>query len=404
MAPGPGPAIRLTGMLPGLGTPPPWLGRVALRTAFGVAVAGPVLAVLTRSAGVASASVAAVVLLLIARDPAGRLIAWWASGAALVSITATLSSVRLPPGPGGARPESLAVLAETGLLLLVIVLVVARAPVRQAAVTTALTVIAVGLTVLRFPSASVSLATVLGCVVWGMAALGAAGAGGYLRWSLVRRAKELRGARRTQRLQLAADLHDFVAHDVSEMLALAQAGQFIAGSDDAAEVFRSIEAAALHAMDSLDHTVKMLGDMDADDDEGTPATTIAGLADLAERFRRAGSVEVDLDIDPQVSWAIRHRTSAALYRVVVESLTNVRRHAPNASRVRIRARQTGREVELSVSDDGRPEQATRATTRSGGLGLPGLTTRVAELGGTLTAGPEPTGDWRVVARLPPVTR
>ena len=400
MAPGPGPPTRLTGMLPGLGTPPPWLGRALLRTAVGVAVAGPVLTVLTRSAGVVSASVAAVVLLLISRDPAGRLIAWWASGAALASIAATLGSVRLPPGRGGAGLESLAALAETGLLLLIIVLVVARAPVRQAAVTTALSGIAVGLTVVRFPSASISLATVLGCVVWGMVALGAAGAGGYLRWSLARRAKELHSARRTQRLQLAADLHDFVAHDVSEMLALAQAGQFIAGTGDAAEVFRSIEAAALHAMDSLDHTVKMLGDLDDSDSEDAPATTIAGLADLVERFRRAGPVEVDLDIDPRVSWAIRRRTSAALYRVVVESLTNVRRHAPNASRVRIRARHTGREVELSVSDDGRPEEATRVTTRSGGLGLPGLTARVAELGGTLTAGPEPTGGWRVVARLP----
>jgi signal transduction histidine kinase len=352
--------------------------------------------------------VAMIALLLILRDPAGRMVTSAAACAALASIAATLASLRPYEEVGQAGLEAISALVETGLLLLIIVFVVARAPVRHSIATTALAAIAVGIIVLRFPSASISLTTVLGCVLWGMVALGAAGAGGYLRWSMARRAGELRNARRAQRLQLAADLHDFVAHDVSEMLALAQAGQFVAETEAgrAAEIFHQIEAAALHAMDSLDHTVKMLGDMDSDDGEGTPRATIAGLADLAERFRRSGPAEVALDIDPQVSWAIRHQTSAALYRVVVEALTNVRRHAPNASRVRIAARQTGRDVELSVTDNGQPGEVSPVTTRSGGLGLRGLTARVAELGGTLTAGPEPTGGWRVVARLPltPVSR
>jgi signal transduction histidine kinase len=323
--------------------------------------------------------------------------------ATLTSIIASLACL-LPAVPTGAATiMDATAMIETGALLLVILLVMAKGPLRSAISAAAFAVVAVGITVLRFPAADNSLLTALGCTLWGLVAVAAAGAGGYLRLSAARRASELREVQRTQRLHLAADLHDFVAHDVSETLALAQAGQIVAPSDPAraTEIFRNIETAAAHAMHSLDHTVAMLGDAETGRVDDAPRNTIAGLRVLAERFSRSGSARVDLDIDPEVTWAIRHRASAALYRVAVEALTNVRRHAPTASLVRIVARQLGEEVELSVSDNGGADGGLSAATRSsGGFGLSGLTTRVAQLGGTLTAGPQTAGGWRVVVRLP----
>jgi signal transduction histidine kinase len=109
--------------------------------------------------------------------------------------------------------------------------------------------------------------------------------------------------------------------------------------------------------------------------------------------------------------------SATVYRIVVEALTNVRRHARDATHVRVTvAREPGDGVRVEIADDGTAQRPTRrrggpsdpsrlAGTRrgasgQGGLGLAGLTNRVGALGGTLSTGPtEPTG-WQVRAVLP----
>lgn len=98
-------------------------------------------------------------------------------------------------------------------------------------------------------------------------ALGAAAAaatGGGLRTLETRRIRAVHEARRSQRLQLAGDLHDFVAHDVSGIVVLAQAAQVI-GADRPEEVLpllRQIEASGLQALGSMDRTVHMLRSSD----------------------------------------------------------------------------------------------------------------------------------------------
>ncbi|GAA3038620.1 hypothetical protein GCM10020000_16020 [Streptomyces olivoverticillatus] len=88
-------------------------------------------------------------------------------------------------------------------------------------------------------------------------------------------------------------------------------------------------------------------------------------------------------------------------RVVVEALTNVRRHAPDASEVRVKVARTADALTVEVVDDGTERRALSGRAeRRGGLGLPGLAERVESLGGTLRAGARDGGGWRLTAELP----
>jgi signal transduction histidine kinase len=223
--------------------------------------------------------------------------------------------------------------------------------------------------------------------------------GFYLRSLDAERARSVAAARQAQRLDLARDLHDFVAHDVSEMLAQAQAGPFLTGRgpQQATDAFRRIEEAGLHALASLDRTVRMLHD-DTD-----PVVQLTIDAQLTERDS-----------------AVPRDVATTVYRIVVEALTNVRRHAPTARLVQVDVCRTqataglvGPAVEVTVTDDARTARAPGAHAqgpldRSNGLGLSGLAERIRALGGTLTAGPreETAADpqrrpgWCVTAVLP----
>lgn len=220
----------------------------------------------------------------------------------------------------------------------------------------------------------------------------AAGAGGYLRAVDARRARAVLAARQAQRLDLARDLHDYVAHDVSEVVALAQAGQVLAG-DGAAPVrdlLARIERAGIASLESMDRTVRMLHEQPTTG----PAPTLADLPGLAERFQAAGSVAVHLDVDADVPRDL----GPTIYRVVSEALTNVRRHAPTATRVEVRLRGDGDQVTASVADDGTGRPA--AASGRGGFGLAGLAARVEALGGALVAGPADPHGWTTTATLP----
>lgn len=131
-------------------------------------------------------------------------------------------------------------------------------------------------------------------------ALGAAAAaatGGGLRTLETRRIRAVHEARRSQRLQLAGNLHDFVAHDVSGIVVLAQAAQVI-GADRPEEVLpllRQIEASGLQALGSMDRTVHMLRSSDGTAPAGREATDasppvaygLEDIVDAVDRFRTA---------------------------------------------------------------------------------------------------------------------
>ncbi|MET9297529.1 histidine kinase [Streptomyces sp. NPDC003077] len=236
-------------------------------------------------------------------------------------------------------------------------------------------------------------------------AAGATGVGLYLRSLDGRRARAVALARREQRLEVARDLHDFVAHEVTGIVLEAQAGQLEAdgaGPDEHRALLVRIEQAGLRALDSMDQTVRALREADGRKWGEPPPTRLHGLADLPElvgRFSSMAASEVDLSLEDGVADTLSREAEDTAYRVVLESLTNVRRHAPQAGRVTVFAGRTAdRAVEIAVTDDAGPS-APAPTRHGGGTGLAGLAERVSTLGGTLEAGPHEKG-WRVRCVLP----
>ncbi|MEV7600233.1 histidine kinase [Kitasatospora sp. NPDC089797] len=204
-------------------------------------------------------------------------------------------------------------------------------------------------------------------------------------------------ARRAQRLELAHDLHDFVAHDVSGMVAQAQAGAYLASVDPvrAAAVFDRIEQAGQRALASLDRTVQLLRAEEGS--ERSPQPGLTELTEVTERFTASGGPEVRLELPDQ---PVPREAAGTVHRIVVEALTNVRRHAQDAHRIEVRVGCAGEWLELTVTNDGLVPGSAVRPRRGGGSGLLGLAARVEGLGGIFEARAHDQGVWRVTARLP----
>ncbi|WP_327591098.1 sensor histidine kinase [Nonomuraea sp. NBC_00507] len=198
--------------------------------------------------------------------------------------------------------------------------------------------------------------------------------------------------RRHERLQLARELHDVVAHHVTGIVLQAQAAQVLArkqpGRLDSS--LTGIETAGTDALAATRRLVTLLREAG---DSPTPHSE--GLADLAARFDgpaiRLRLPEDEPDWPPEVT--------STVYRVVQESLTNVSRHAWQARSVHVTVARNGDAVTVEVSDDGAPVPA-RHQNRRGAYGLLGMRERLEALGGTLHAGPRPGNGWTVLATLP----
>lgn len=332
----------------------------------------------------------------------------WCGAAGIVSLVATL----LYPRPGGLGGAVLGTL-EAVTLLPLIVLSARAAPARQAVVASVVAHAACTLWVLRFLPRDSASATLAACIFWSLLATSAVVGGLYLRSLDADRARAVTAARRSQRLELARDLHDFVAHDVSEMVAQAQAGRFIGEEhpEKALAALERIEEAGLTALASMDRTIHMLHDVDdggaTPQEQSAASRPLPGLADLprlVDRFAASSPAEVHLDLDPALPGTVAREVSATAYRVVVEALTNIRRHAPTAARVDVEVQvAAGATLMITVVDDGGAPPVrgpVAADQRCGGLGLPGLTERVESLGGTLAAGPGGDGGWNVTVTMP----
>ncbi|MEU9079565.1 histidine kinase [Kitasatospora sp. NPDC048538] len=238
----------------------------------------------------------------------------------------------------------------------------------------------------------------------------AVGVGLHLRAQDDQRARAVQQARHDQRLEVARDLHDFVAHEVTGILLEVQAAQ-VCGYDEQQnlELLARLEAAGLRALDSMDHTLRTLRDPQASADAEPPPTRVHGLADIPElvdRFLASGAAGA-LVLEPGLPGAAPREIEDAAYRIVLEALTNVRRHAPRAERLDVEVVRTvhaaGPAVRVTVTDGGRPRghrgSGGPARRSTGGTGLAALAERTGALGGTLSVGPHADG-WRVRAVLP----
>ena len=347
---------------------------------------------------------------LATRQVAARSVAAVAAASAVLSI-----GIRSSGGIDAQSYAGHAAVAEVGLIAVLIVYAARTATDSAWWLAPLSGVAAIGLVVLRFDEGAGRAATA-GMAVWSASGLLAATAGRRALRAAQRAERELADAQRRQRLLLAEDLHDFVAHDVSEMLALAQAGRVMAERDGSATTtFQMIEQAAERALRSMDQTVHMLHPTTAGRDTQT-LPGLAGLGPLADRFAAAYAVPTVVRMDAEVSRSLDRvppNAQFALFRVAVEALTNISRHARSSSAVVVSVERAphpaGAALELVVANDATrdrpaPDAPTRAALadgqRQGGLGLEALARRIERLGGELRAGPSDQSGWRVIAVVP----
>jgi signal transduction histidine kinase len=197
-----------------------------------------------------------------------------------------------------------------------------------------------------------------------------------------------------ERLRIARELHDVLAHNVS--LINVQAGVALHLLDEQPQRARpALEAIKQASSDTLREVRSVLGILRRPDERPPRAPTpgIAGLEDLISRTSAAGiPVRSEVRGEPRLMPA---SVDLAVYRIVQEALTNVARHADPAAAV-VRLSYGEDLITVEVDDDGRRPRGNGM----GGNGIPGMRERVAALGGEFSAGPRPDAGFRVRARLP----
>jgi signal transduction histidine kinase len=206
--------------------------------------------------------------------------------------------------------------------------------------------------------------------------------------------EQARRAVADERLRIAQELHDVVAHSMGVIAVQAGVGAHVIDTDPA-EAKRSLDAISATSRGTLTEIRRLLGVLRADDRAGyQPAPGLADLDRLVADLDAAGlpvSVHVDggrHDVPPGVD--------LTAYRIVQEALTNVLKHAGTASATVTVGYEPGA-VRLEIVDDGR---GVNGRASGGGHGLVGMRERVGVYGGTLEAGPVPGGGFRVRAHLP----
>ncbi|MFE2555046.1 sensor histidine kinase [Streptomyces sp. NPDC059352] len=207
------------------------------------------------------------------------------------------------------------------------------------------------------------------------------------------RERQLEQVRSREREQLARELHDTVAHHVSAMVIIAQAGRVLAGTAPSAaiEALEGVEEEGARTLEEMRAMVAALRDRGV----GAELAPPAGVADLERLVRTPGGrLKVDLGLDGELD-ALPPAVDAAVYRIVQESVTNALRHAVDATEVVVRVAADRHTVRVSVRDNGR-----RTGRGRDGYGLTGLRERATLLGGTLLAGPGTDRGWHVEAELP----
>ena len=207
---------------------------------------------------------------------------------------------------------------------------------------------------------------------------------------------------REERVRIARELHDVVAHTLSVVTFQAGVGRKIGANrpDQALTALRAVEVTGRGALEELRRILGLLRDDDGAGPSLAPAPGVGDLEELADTVRAAG-IPVTLAVTGEVA-ALPPAASLTVYRIVQEALTNVVKHAPGATAT---ARvQASRDGVLITVDNGRgtggpgPEMP-----RPGGgarHGLVGMTERAAAFGGTLDAGPVAGGGFQVTAFLP----
>ena len=230
-----------------------------------------------------------------------------------------------------------------------------------------------------------------------------------------------RSAAEEERLRIARELHDVLAHSLSQISVQAGVGLhlFEAEPERAKESLRSIRETSTTALDEVRSVLGILREPGASPAPRSPGPSLEAIPALMDEVRSAGLVVHAEGLEGLASSDIPLAVQSAAYRIVQESLTNIRRHAPGSDAmlrlsvatdaVRIVIENGPPRAEEAAIVPGAGEgaalhagQAAAAGTahREGGRGVLGMTERAAALGGTLTAQQRSDGGFVVTAVLP----
>ncbi len=292
--------------------------------------------------------------------------------------------------------------------------------------------LAVLITAVALPSGKQGFADVLGGAGWLLTVIVLGEAvrlhGEYVaaikeRAERAERTREQEAARRVaeERLRIARDLHDLLAHSITLIGVRASVASHILIADPerldraaVAEALDGISATCRDARAELRTTLQVLrGGESVDPDEGhDPLPDLSGIPDLVRTAEAAGArVALTLDVPSPVPPV----ASVAAYRIVQEALTNAVRHAGADVAVEVTIRHSGPVLRIGVTDDGDgaapvPAQGRTAAgatgpavpvAAEGGFGISGMRERARSMGGTLVAAPRENGrGFAVLAELP----
>jgi len=207
------------------------------------------------------------------------------------------------------------------------------------------------------------------------------------------REQALARAAADERVRIAQELHDVVAHTMSVINVQAGVALHLMDDDphqarDALATIKDVSKEGLVELRSILGALRAV-------DEGAPRSptpTLRRLPDLVARAEATG-VDVQVEIDGDVD-TLPVNVDVAAYRIIQESLTNVARHSDRPEAV-VRIHRDGDALGVEIVDAG-----SRATVAPGGSGIAGMRERAASVGGDLDAGPRLGGGFAVRARLP----
>ncbi len=199
----------------------------------------------------------------------------------------------------------------------------------------------------------------------------------------------------TERVRIARELHDVLAHSISSMVIQANMGADLAGGSPAAGTFAQIADTGRSALTDVGLMLRLLRAGDAPD---TPNPTAADIPALVEGFRRAGLTVEPADV-ALGSEPLGAAVDLSVYRIVQEALTNCLRHS-GGGRARLHVGDGDGVISIEVSSALPDSGRTPAPASGDGHGLVGMRERVEMFGGTLHAGPGPDGAFQVRALIP----
>ncbi len=214
------------------------------------------------------------------------------------------------------------------------------------------------------------------------------------------RSREEEALRRVdeERIRIAREVHDIVAHSLSIVTVQAGAAEALLAAGDATsarESVANVRATGKQALAELRSMLDVLRTGEGNLPLG-PANDISDAARLVEPLRDSG-LDVRLELTGDLG-AVPAYASVSAYRIVQEALTNIMRHA-HASHARVRVDAGPHELVIEVTDDGRGPAAS-APAEAPGHGIRGMRERVDALGGVFSAEAGTTGGFRVYASIP----